>query len=32
MVVAYLDIETNAKNANEGMVVAIGLLTATGPR
>jgi uncharacterized protein YprB with RNaseH-like and TPR domain len=31
MVVAYLDIETNAKNANEGMVVAIGLLTGDEP-
>jgi hypothetical protein len=31
MVVAYLDIETNAKKANEGMVVAIGLLTGDEP-
>jgi len=27
MVVAYLDIETNSKTANEGMVIAIGVLT-----
>jgi len=31
MAVAYLDIETNAKKADEGIVVAIGLLTDNEP-